>query len=504
MPISFGCLVAGTHSGCGKTSVTLGLLRALSRRGLRLASFKSGPDFIDPLWHKAASGRTCRNLDTWMMPPAAVRESLVRHARKAHAVVVEGAMGLFDGRAGAESGSAAHLAKLCGLPVLLVLDATGAGRSLGAVALGFSRFDPNLRLAGIVVDKAGSARHARMVLDGLAAAVPDVPVLGWLPRSPAARLPSRHLGLTLAAEVDSAHAAIEALGELVAEHLDLDALARACALPVGWPDACPRPASPDARREFAEPRAQHPSSPLSPARPDADIHIAPDAPLAPPPPRRALARRVTVAVARDQAFCFCYPDFLEALARAGACLRFFSPLSGEAVPPDAHGVYLPGGYPELFAERLAANHGFLDGLRAHAQAGRVLYAECGGLMSLCRELVDHTGRSFPMAGVLSSVTRMHPTRQALGYREITLAADCVLGPAGTALRGHEFHYSGLDAAPQGFVDIYRATGADGSPSLAHGFSQGGVLASYVHVHPASCPGLGRAFAAACRQGGGDE
>lgn len=437
-------VVAATGSGCGKTTVTAGLIAALRRRGLVVQPFKCGPDYIDPGYHTRAAGRPCRNLDSWMLDDAQVAAAFTRACRGADIAVVEGVMGLFDGSDFThERASAAQLAKLLGAPVLLVLDISGAARSAAASAFGFARLDPALRVGGCVLNLAGGETHAR----GCATAIQQLaglPTLGWLPRDPALRVPERHLGLETAGEQAGLDHLLATLAAAVGQRFDLDALLALARTATGPAEAAPALVTAPA------PRA--------------------DAPL--------------LAVARDAAFCFYYPDNLDLLAAAGARLAFFSPVAGERLPAGAAGVYLGGGYPELHAPALAANTGFLADLRALHARGAPLFAECGGFMVLAEALVDLEGRRWPLAGLVPGAVRMTPQLAALGYRHATARAENLLAPAGTTLRGHEFHYSvwePLPGAPLSPAWALRGTAA-GEPGLAAGFASGNLLASYLHLH----------------------
>jgi len=448
-------VLAGTRSGCGKTSVCLGLLRALARRGLRVQPFKAGPDFIDPGLHAAAAGRESCNLDTWMMPEPAVRECFARLAAGADVAVLEGVMGLFDGRGGAEEqGSTAHLAKLLGLPVVLVLDAASKARSLAAEALGFARFDSGVRFLGCLANRVASPRHEQIVREAMGL-VPELPLLGCLRRDEAIGLGSRHLGLVTAQDAADLDVRLEALADWLERSLDLDAFA------ASLPEIAGRRAPDDAAR---------------PA----------DAPKGP-----------RVGVARDRAFCFCYAENLRLLAAAGAELVFFSPLADTALPAGLDGLYLPGGYPELAARELAANVAMRTAVRGFCAAGRPVWAECGGYMYLLETLVDGEGTEQPMCGALPGRARMRTRRAALGYRQARTLAPGPLGPAGTVLRGHEFHYSEAegtaDASP-----AFLLAGAD--RETPDGQASGNVIGGYLHAHLASNPAVAAAFVAACRRG----
>ncbi|PKN07707.1 MAG: cobyrinate a,c-diamide synthase [Deltaproteobacteria bacterium HGW-Deltaproteobacteria-8] len=466
-------VLAGTRSGCGKTSVALGLMRALARQGLRVQPFKAGPDFIDPGLHARAAGRASHNLDTWMMPPEALRACFARFAGEADVVLIEGAMGLFDGRSGAdEEGSTAHLAKLLGLPVLLVLDVAAQARSVAAVALGFARFDPALRLSGVVLNRVASPRHEAILRQAMAT-LPDVPVLGCLPRAESLGLASRHLGLVVAEDVAELDARLEALADWVEQGVDIPALL------AGMPEL----------------RLLEISAPAPHVSPDASPDLSP-----------AVSRgsRVRIGLARDRAFCFVYAENLRLLEEAGAEIVPFSPLCDAALPKDLDGLYLPGGYPELSAAALSANAPMLAAVRAFCGPGgkgRPVWAECGGFMYLQRALVDSGGAEHAQCGVFPGRAVMRTRRAALGYREARTLAPGPLGPEGTLLRGHEFHYSeleqaGLAAGEQGQA-AFALTASDGQ-TVFDGAALGNVVGGYFHAHLGSNPAAARSFVAACR------
>ncbi|MHC1700352.1 MAG: cobyrinate a,c-diamide synthase [Humidesulfovibrio sp.] len=457
-------VLAGTGSGCGKTSVALGLMRALARRGLAVQPFKAGPDFIDPGLHARAARRESHNLDTWMMPEAALRACFARFAGEADVVVIEGVMGLFDGRGGAdERGSTAHLAKLLGLPVLLVLDAASQARSAAAVALGFARFDPALRLAGVLANRVGSPRHAAILREALAL-VPDAALLGCLQRAEGLGLASRHLGLVTAEDAAELDARLEALADWVEQGVDIPALL------AGLPDI---------------------SLPPVPAAPSARPGVRP-------------VRPVRIGLARDRAFCFIYAENLRLLEAAGAEAVPFSPLDDAALPEALDGLYLPGGYPELSAATLAANTPMLAAVRAFCTSGRPVWAECGGFMYLQRALVDLDGVEHRLCGVFPGRAVMRARRAALGYREARTLVSGPLGPAGTVVRGHEFHYSELEGdGPKpggGGQAAFALTASDGSQAL-DGAALGTVVGGYFHAHLASNPEVAPNFVAACRAAG---
>lgn len=430
-----GLMIAAPRSGSGKTTLTLGLLRAFAKRGLRVAGFKCGPDYIDPVFHRVATGQVSLNLDSWCMAPALLDAHLQAGAADADLVLVEASMGLFDGvaRPGAGGdGASADIARRYGLPVLLVLDASGQSQSAGAVALGFAHFDPAVRVAGAVLSNLASDRHRDLAARGLARA--GLPLFGTLKRGGVPALPERHLGLVQADELPEAERIVAALGDAIAAAIDLDAVLAAAA-PITLPAASP--------------------------------------PNALPPPGQR------IAFAADVAFSFGYPHLLLAWRRQGADILPFSPLADAAPPADADCCWLPGGYPELHAGRLSGNRRFLAGLRDFA-ARHPVHGECGGYMALGEAMIDAGGQSWPMAGLLPLVTSFAERKLHLGYRALRLAADGPLGRAGSLLRGHEFHYAAIKhlgaAEPLG-----RASDANGSDLGPLGQRIGRVSGSFFHA-----------------------
>lgn len=428
-----GLVVAAPRSSSGKTTVTLGLLRALSRRGVRVAGAKCGPDYIDPAFHEAATGRPSVNLDAWAMDPALLGGLAALAARDADLVLCEGLMGLFDGvpAPAGRSGSSADVAAATGWPVLLVLDVSGQSQSAAAVAKGCASYDPRVKVAGVIANRVGSERHRRLVCEAIESL--GLPVLGALPRSDAIRLPERHLGLVQAQETSGLSALLDAMADLVEAHLDLDRLSAMAA-------------------------------PLA-------LNAAPAAPLRPPGQR--------IALARDAAFSFIYPHVLMGWRAAGAEILPFSPLADEAPPEEADCCWLPGGYPELHAGRLASAETFKGGLRRFATT-RPVHGECGGYMALGRCLVDAGGVAHAMAGLLDLSTSFAVRRMTLGYREAELAENGPLGRARDHLRGHEFHYAtvserGSDAP---FAHVRDAYGSEWQPS---GSRRGLISGSFFHL-----------------------
>ena len=427
-----GLMIAAPASGTGKTTVMLGLLRALRDDGLTVQPFKSGPDYIDPAFHRAASGRQSFNLDSWAMPDAMLH-SLVAQGSDADFVLAEGSMGLFDGVAtpgAAGNGASADVAKRMGWPVVLVIDVSGQAQSAAATALGFARYDPDLTVAGVIFNRVASARHERLARSGMAAA--GIRVFGALPRRLDLKLPERHLGLVQAAEHRDLDARIAEYAAFLREHVDLAALRLAAAA---------RP------RDTAEPW------------------------------RFALPAQ-RIALAQDAAFSFTYPHMLDAWRRGGAEILPFSPLADEAPDAAADLVWLPGGYPELHAGRLAAAANFHAGLARHAQT-RPVHGECGGYMALGEALIDADGTRHRMAGLLGLVTSYAQRRMHLGYRRATLRAPMAGVGEGTRLRGHEFHYSTILEQPD--APLASVTDADGNAIAETGSYRGRVSGTFFHL-----------------------
>jgi cobyrinic acid a,c-diamide synthase len=448
-------IVAGTHSGVGKTTIALALMAALRRRGLAVQPFKVGPDFIDPGHHTAVCGRVSRNLDTWMLSEASVRSIFRRASAGADVAIIEGVMGLFDGRGPDDPrGSTADVARLLAAPVLLVVDAAGSAGSLAAVVKGFCEFDPAVRVVGVVCNRVAGPGHYDYLELAIRRYTPVVP-LGWLPCRAEWAIPERHLGLTTAEEV-SGGVDWENLAEGLRATVEVDQiLALAC------PDA-------DASRPNRDDAGHEPF--LTPA---------------PPRPRRR------VAVARDPAFCFYYPDNLELLAAAGGELVPFSPLTDASLPDGTDVVYFGGGYPELHAHALAGNEPLRQSIRRFHQQGGRIYAECGGLMYACRELVDVAGQAFPMLDLIPARTVMQPRLAALGYVTLRTLLPSLLGPPGTVARGHEFHYSRLE--PLGTLTYAATVQTRRGDPRPDGLVVGSLLAGYAHLHFGSNPAIALAL-----------
>ena len=415
------CLVAAASSGSGKTTFTLGLLRALSRRGLEVQGFKCGPDYIDPKFHCLACGRESVNLDLFMMSPEHVQAVYARHTAGRDATVLEGVMGLYDGYV-RDQGSSAEVAATLGLPTILLIDARSSAFSVGAVLYGMKHFRPTSEVVGVVFNRVASESHYRFLRE--AAEEAGVVPLGYLPKTQLLEVPSRHLGLSLE-ELSTLDTLPETVADLIEQHVQLDRLLELIQRP--------RPV------------------------------LREEAPL-------SAVAGMKVAVARDQAFNFIYAENLRRLSQLGD-LVYFSPLANEAVPASDL-VYLPGGYPEFYLEQLAAADQTRLTLRDHVQRGGKVLAECGGMMYLCRELRDEQGQAYPMAGILELEATMEQMRLRLGYRKLQLG--------GQEWRGHEFHYSRIATGEEPTKGLQRSARDEEVPTLL--YAKGNVRAGYTHLY----------------------
>jgi len=445
-------MIAAPSSGSGKTTVTAGLLAALTARGRRVAPFKVGPDYIDPGYHALAAGRPCHNLDPWLLAPDRLLASFSHRAAGADLALIEGVMGLFDGYSGTDdTGSTAHLARLLQAPVVLVLDVGAMARSAAAIVRGFRDFDPRVRLAGVLLNQVGSEGHARLVQAAIEAET-GLPVLGYLPRNAELALPERHLGLVPTAEPGPWQDWVERVRQTVEASVNLEAIQALAETAPPLPEM------------GADPFALQPISP-----------------------------RPVIAVARDAAFSFIYADNLDLLTAAGAELAFFSPLADAALPHGTQALYLCGGFPELYAAELARNESLLAAVRGAHAAGLPIYAECGGLMYVTEAIRDLQGAVFPMAGLLPGLSAMTP-RLTLGYRTFRAVSDSWLWQSGEQMRGHEFHYSNWQGRPQDLPYLYELQpDAQLSTIRGEGARAGNLIASYTHLHFLSQPELAARF-----------
>lgn len=430
-----GIIIAAPASGSGKTTVALGLIRALARRGQAVQPFKCGPDYIDPAFHTAAAGRASYNLDTWAMRRTVIDAVVRRESEDAAIVIAEGVMGVFDGVA--EPGqtsraSTADLAALTGWPVVLVVDVSAQAETAAAVALGCARYRPDVEVAGVILNRVAGDAHARMITPALAKI--GIACFGALPRRDDLALPERHLGLVQAAETTDIEARLDRIADAIANTVDLDAI-------------------------------------LAATRPARTLHAECRAPLLPPGQR--------IALAQDAAFAFTYPHIVAGWRHAGADVVPFSPLADEAPDPDADAVWLPGGYPELHAGRLAAASRFHDGLKTLAAKGRAVHGECGGYMVLGAGLEDADGVRHAMTGLLGVETSFAKPRMTLGYRRARLLTASALGPPGTEIMGHEFRFATVAAHAED--PLLAAVEASGATVAERGARRGTVTGTFLHV-----------------------
>jgi len=435
-------------------------MAALVRQGLRVTPFKAGPDFIDPGHHTAVTGVRSRNLDGWMLSREYNLKCFQRHTESADIAVVEGVMGLFDGYDGkSEAGSTAQMAKWLGLPIILIVDAKSMARSAAALIQGFENFDRELEFGGVIFNHLGSERH----LSYLTEAVQDnvkMPCLGGLIHDEAIAIPERHLGLVTSDDHLLTPENMNRLADFIENNIDLERIVgnlKPGNLKPGTCQSCDQPY------------------------------------------KRPSRHTVRIGVARDKAFCFYYQDNLEMLEAAGAEIAEFSPINDDKLPPDIDGLYFGGGYPELFAKQLGANAGLRNEIRKKSRKGMPIYGECGGFMYLCRELCDTRGKTYPMTGCFPFATAMFSRLKSLGYREITLEKDTILGRCGQTVRGHEFHYSEISSCPQDaeIERIYRVTDRSGRKKIFEGYQINQCLGSYIHLHFGSLPDVALHFVEAC-------
>ena len=461
-------VIAAVSSGCGKTTIVAGLLSALRQQGIKVQSYKVGPDYIDPGYHRLASGRAAHNIDTWLMSRETMVNSFIAAAADAELSVIEGVMGLYDGGNGGIS-STAEIAKLLKAPVLLVIDCKAMGASAAAIALGFREYDPEVQLAGVILNRLGSDNHQDMIQKALAGL--GIPVLGAVRRNELLTMPERHLGL-LPVEENKEQQVVDAMGEAMGRQINLAGLMQLA----------------------------HNAQPLAKAVNPADGYLQ----QVIEGRRRSFPDdfgKIKIGVARDEAFSFYYEESLSVLEQLGARLVEFSPLHDKALP-QADGLLIGGGFPEMFAGELSGNTAMLAELRRAAAAGMPMLAECGGYMYLSQSLTDFGSRSHPMAGVLPGRVQMNERLQMVGYVEAELQHDCCLGRAGMKLRGHEFHFSSeirgeaadiLGERAFSFTRMRNRAVYQGGSIAA----SGNILGSYLHIHFAGCPQAAAAFVGTC-------
>lgn len=443
-------VIAGTGSGVGKTTTVLGLIQALKDRGLKVASFKCGPDYLDPTYHARASGQTCHNLDSWMMGKSALISTFENAAKDSDIAIIEGVMGLFDSLSPiSDDGSTAQIAKWLNAPVLLVVDAKGMARTIAAFAHGFKTYDPECDVKGIIANFVGSESHLKILREALG----DFPLVGGFPKEINEAFPDRHLGLMEASKKNVPEERFKFWGELTKKLFQLDEILKI---------------------------AQS-----SPSLPPAEIESKKTIPLT-----------CRVAVAKDEAFSFYYEDNLRRLRFLGAELIFFSPLHDKELPK-ADGLYIGGGYPEVFAAKLSDNHSMRESILTFVNKGGPLYAECGGFMYLTDSIIQLNGEEHSMLGLVSGKVRMKDKLAALGYVEVVTSEDTILGPAGLRFRGHQFRYSEFIASSEGHKTPYMLHRRRVKDVLPEGSMTQNILGSYVHAHWASNPTVASGFVKSC-------
>lgn len=434
-------VIAATNSGAGKTSISLGLARALKRRGLKVQTFKVGPDFLDPTYLAMASKRTCYNLDSWMMGKEYLPKLFARTTQSADIAVIEGVMGLYDGASPAcLEGSTAEVADILKAPIALIANARGLSGSFAAVVKGFACFEEQINVSAVIANRCGSDRHKEWLAESLAAAeLPEM--IGAIERQSFPGLPSRHLGLVTADRETLKAEVIDKLADICEQNIDIDALLKIAS-----------------KAKAIEVNNEEATMPVQSMR---------------------------LGIARDSAFHFYYQDNLETLERHGCELVEFSPINDASLPDDLDGLYIGGGYPEEFAEALSVNENMRNSIAEFAGSNKPVYAECGGLMYLGNKLITSNAKEYPMVGLLDISTKMLDRFKALGYVQVALIQDSLWGTKDTTIRGHEFHYSEIISdlpGDSGWKRAYWLTRSYGNSETAAGFQKGNVLASYVHIH----------------------
>ncbi|MDI6812527.1 MAG: cobyrinate a,c-diamide synthase [Desulfitobacteriaceae bacterium] len=486
-------IIIGAPQGrSGKTTVTLGLLRALNRMGVAVQPFKKGPDYIDPSWHRAAAGRDCRNLDSYFMSPEQIRSSLLKASQGSALTVIEGAMGLFDGIDLAGSTSTAEIAKITGSPVILVVDATRMTRSVAALVKGYQTFDPGISVVGVILNKVARARQEKLMREAIEMFC-GLPVLGALPKEASVSIPDRHLGLVTQEEMAEAVSLVDGLADLIQKHVDLAAV---CALAEKAPKL-PATAQTTAVQTIVALKST----------PDSDAITANSAVLG---ERVVIGNHghrslsdlgsatlgqsfpVRIGVLRDRVFSFYYPENLQALRQYGAELLSINSLTDSCLPEDLDGLYIGGGFPEVFAAELGGNRHLCEDIRCATEAGLPVYAECGGLMYLGRSL-QVNGQTFAMVGALPLDTVMEAKPQGHGYTSMEVLKDNPWFSGAQSVRGHEFHHSrivNLDPKVRFGLRVERGFGIDGEHD---GILYRGIYAAYNHIHVLSCPTWASSF-----------
>jgi len=443
-----GLIIAGTHSGVGKTTISLGIMAALRRRGFKIQPFKVGPDFIDPGYHFLATGNKSRNLDSWMLARQYLFSTFCRNIEEKDIGLIEGVMGLFDGYGGkTDEGSTAQVAKWLDLPVILVVDVRSMARSAGALVYGFENYDEKLNVAGIIFNRVGSKNHFQWLKEAVGERC-NAEILGFIPKEEEIKIPERHLGLITAGENALAQDFFPKLIRLVESHINLDRILQI---------------SGERESDLQEYWNSKPYFEVAPGRPSS---ISPK-----------------IAVAYDEAFCFYYEDNFDILSDLGAEPVFFSPLKDARLPENIEGIYLGGGYPEIFAQRLALNKSLKREIREFAEKGGIIYGECGGFMYLTKGIIDFEGKMHEMVGIFPTHAKMLKRLSALGYFVVEVTEDNIIARKGDSIRGHQFRYSDIKEMPPQIVRSYRVRKRkkDRTPKK-EGYVYKNVLGSYIHLH----------------------
>lgn len=453
-------MIAGTHSGVGKTTITTAIMAAFTAGGRRVQPYKVGPDYIDPSYHTIATGNPCRNLDSWMLSDETVARLFLHSAQNADVSVIEGVMGLFDGsQAAGDRGSSAQIAKLLNCPVILIVDVKSMARSAAAMVSGFVNFDPDVKIAGVIFNRIGSERHLDLVREAVELYC-RVPVVGYIRKNAKLEMPSRHLGLVPTVEGGDLPAKISGLADEIREGVDFNKILQIA---------------------------------------DAAVDIVPSgAYLSAGKKESTNNQKARIGLARDEAFSFYYQDGLEELAHQGAELVPFSPLHDTQIPPDLDGIYIGGGFPEIFIRELADNQGMLNALQSAGAQGMPILAECGGLMYLSRVIVDFNGRDYGMVGLVPGRCMMEKSLVGMGYIEAEALDHNVILKAGQKLKGHEFHYSRLVPDDPDFSYAFRLTRNKSGETVLDGYARENILASYLHLHFAADPRAAGRFIDCCR------
>ena len=457
MPLSKSLVIAGTHSGSGKTTVSIGIMSALRKRGFSIQPFKIGPDFIDPGYHAQVCGIPSRNLDGWMLDKKYNLETFLNHSKGKDISIIEGVMGLYDGYGGkSEEGSTAQIAKWLNSPVILVVDAKSIARSVAALVYGFEKFDTRVKIAGVVLNRVSSEKHYKWLKDALGERCKSK-VVGYLPLDNSINIPERHLGLVTSKEHNLKRDFIRRITYLIEHFIDLNLLLKV--------------ASPIDKKGFCPTQSESTKKP---------------------------ARFVRIGIAYDEAFCFYYYDNFDLLQQSGAELIYFSPLKDEHLPKNLNGIYLGGGYPELFAGDLESNYAMRKEIRSFASRGGTIYAECGGLMYLGKTIRDFDNNDFEMVGVFPFTTRMEKKLSYLGYYTVKAIKDNILFKKGDVIKGHQFRYSKIERVPPSISRVYQIRKGNTTKFCKEGFALNNVVGSYVHLHFGSNINCARQFIESCR------